>query len=78
MHKRPEPTGMYEARREHDACGIGAVANLSGKPDHGILEYGREIIENFQHRGAASADESTGDGSGILSVFITTFRLVKS
>jgi len=69
---------MYEARREHDACGIGAVANLSGKPDHGILEYGREIIENFQHRGAASADESTGDGSGILSVFITTFRLVKS
>ncbi len=66
MQEIPENEGMYEARREHDACGIGAVANISGKPDHAILEYGREIIENLQHRGAAGADESTGDGSGIL------------
>jgi len=58
--------GLYETRREHDACGIGAVVNISGKRDHGIIEYGKEVILNLHHRGAAGADEVTGDGAGIL------------
>ncbi len=58
--------GLYEARREHDACGIGAVVNISGKQNHSILEYGKEILVNLHHRGAAGADETTGDGAGIL------------
>jgi glutamate synthase domain-containing protein 2/glutamate synthase domain-containing protein 1/glutamate synthase domain-containing protein 3 len=58
--------GLYEARREHDACGIGAVVNISGKRDHSIIEYGKEILTNLHHRGAAGADETTGDGAGIL------------
>jgi len=58
--------GLYEARREHDACGIGAVVNIFGKKDHSIIEYGKEIILNLHHRGAAGADETTGDGAGIL------------
>ena len=58
--------GLYETRREHDACGIGAVVNISGKSDHSIIEYGREILVNLHHRGAAGADETTGDGAGIL------------
>jgi len=58
--------GLYEARREHDACGIGAVVNISGARDHQIIEYGRQIIQNLHHRGAAGADETTGDGAGIL------------
>ena len=62
----PKDQGLYEARREHDACGIGAVVNISGRRDHAIIEYGRQILLNLQHRGAAGADESTGDGAGIL------------
>ncbi len=67
MSKHPfRDQGLYESRREHDACGVGAVVNISGKKEHGILELGRQILENLQHRGAAGADESTGDGAGIL------------
>jgi glutamate synthase (NADPH/NADH) large chain len=58
--------GLYEVRREHDACGIGAVVNINGRRDHSILEYGRQILVNLAHRGAAGADETTGDGAGIL------------
>lgn len=58
--------GLYEVRQEHDACGIGAVVNISGKKDHSIIEYGRQILLNLHHRGAAGADEMTGDGAGIL------------
>ena len=63
---RPTDQGLYEQRREHEACGIGAVVNLSGKRDHRILEHGKAILLNLMHRGAAGADESTGDGAGIL------------
>ncbi len=58
--------GLYETRQEHDACGIGAVVNISGAKDHSIIEYGKEILLNLHHRGAAGADEKTGDGAGIL------------
>ena len=58
--------GLYEVKTEHDACGIGAVVNICGKADHSIIDYGREILINLHHRGAAGADETTGDGAGIL------------
>ena len=66
MAKNTKKQGLYEPRREHDACGIGAVVNINGKRDHSIIEYGREILVNLHHRGAAGADEVTGDGAGIL------------
>ena len=64
--EKPTDQGLYEAQREHDACGIGAVADILGRRQHAILEYGKQILLNLQHRGAAGADESTGDGAGIL------------
>jgi glutamate synthase domain-containing protein 2/glutamate synthase domain-containing protein 1 len=63
---KPKDQGLYESRREHDACGIGAVANINGERNHSIIEYGKEILVNLHHRGAAGADEVTGDGAGIL------------
>ncbi len=66
MPLRLKNQGLYEVRREHDACGIGAVVNISGERNHSILEYGKEILVNLHHRGAAGADETTGDGAGIL------------
>lgn len=59
-------SGLYDSRYEHGSCGIGAVVNISGRQDHSIIEYGKEILLNLRHRGAAGADEITGDGAGIL------------
>ena len=67
MPLMPKDQGLYEARREHDACGIGAVVNISGEKDHLIIQYSKEILLNLHHRGAASADNVTGDGAGVLS-----------
>ena len=66
MGHRPEDQGLYEARREHDGCGIGVVVDISGQRDHSIIEYGKQVLLNLHHRGAAGADEVTGDGAGIL------------
>ncbi|NLW87810.1 MAG: glutamate synthase large subunit [Planctomycetes bacterium] len=66
MNEYPKQTGLYDPRHEHDACGIGAVVNISGKADHSIIVRAREVLMNLQHRGAAGSDESTGDGAGIL------------
>jgi glutamate synthase (NADPH/NADH) large chain len=66
MQKTYQNQGLYENRREHDGCGIGVVVNISGGRDHSIIEYGKEILLNLRHRGAAGADEITGDGAGIL------------
>jgi len=56
----PKPRGFYEPAREHDACGIGAVVNISGRREHEIIEYAWQVLLNLQHRGAAGADEATG------------------
>jgi glutamate synthase domain-containing protein 2/glutamate synthase domain-containing protein 1/glutamate synthase domain-containing protein 3 len=62
----PEAQGLYDPRFEHDACGIGAVVNISGQASHAIIENARQVLINLLHRGAAGADEKTGDGAGIL------------
>ena len=71
----PNDQGLYEARREHDSCGIGAVVNISGQRSHQILEYARQVIENLHHRGAAGSDGITGDGGGILFQIAESFFL---
>jgi glutamate synthase (NADPH/NADH) large chain len=58
--------GLYRNEYEHDACGIGFVANISGKKENAILERGLQVLERMEHRGAESADNKTGDGAGVL------------
>ncbi|MET0382825.1 MAG: glutamate synthase-related protein [Burkholderiaceae bacterium] len=58
--------GLYDASREHDACGVGFVAHIKGKRDHSIVAQGLKILENLDHRGAVGADKLMGDGAGIL------------
>ncbi len=62
----PSARGLYDPQWEHDACGIGAVVNISGRRNHAIVEYGKQVLLNLMHRGASGADELTGDGAGIL------------
>ncbi|MDR2633053.1 MAG: glutamate synthase large subunit [Treponema sp.] len=58
--------GLYQKEAEHDSCGIGFVADIKGRPSHGIVQRGLEVLERMEHRGAESADNKTGDGSGVL------------
>ncbi len=58
--------GLYDPSYEHDACGVGFIANLKGKKSHEIVRKGIEILENLEHRGAVGAEKNSGDGAGIL------------
>ena len=62
----PEPQGLYDGAHEHDACGVGFVANIKGKKSHDIIEQGLTILCNLTHRGAVGADPKASDGAGIL------------
>ncbi|MGA8012951.1 MAG: glutamate synthase large subunit [Candidatus Acidiferrales bacterium] len=62
----PEPQGMYRPENEHDACGLGFVANIEGQKSHDIVLKGIQILVNLTHRGACGCDPETGDGAGIL------------
>ncbi|MFC0674841.1 glutamate synthase large subunit [Brachybacterium hainanense] len=63
---RPSATGLYRPEDEHDACGVALVATLRRKPGHDIVAGALTALENLDHRGAVGAEESTGDGAGIL------------
>jgi len=58
--------GLFDPRREHDACGVGFIANLKGGKTHKIIEDALCILQNLEHRGAVGADPIAGDGAGIL------------
>ena len=51
---------------ERDACGIGFVADVTGRADRRVVELGLEGLAKLRHRGAFAADEQTGDGAGVL------------
>ncbi|HEX6859590.1 MAG TPA: glutamate synthase large subunit [Caulobacteraceae bacterium] len=62
----PARQGLYDPRNEHDACGVGFVANIKGLKSHEIVRQGLQILVNLDHRGAVGADPLVGDGAGIL------------
>ncbi|WP_344382056.1 glutamate synthase large subunit [Streptomyces thermolineatus] len=57
---------MYDPRNEHDACGVGFVATLTGEADHALVEQALTVLTNLEHRGATGAEPDSGDGAGIL------------
>ncbi|MDP3921174.1 MAG: glutamate synthase large subunit [Candidatus Omnitrophota bacterium] len=58
--------GLYDPRYEHDACGVGFLANIKGKKSHEIIEQAITVLLNLDHRGACGCEADTGDGAGIL------------
>jgi len=62
---RLETSGLYDPREEHDACGVGFVAALDGKPRRAVVEAAINALKAVWHRGAVDADGKTGDGAGI-------------
>ncbi len=65
-HGLPPAHGLYDPRNEHDACGVGFLANIKGKKSHDIIARGIQILCNLHHRGAVGADPLDGDGAGCL------------
>jgi glutamate synthase domain-containing protein 2/glutamate synthase domain-containing protein 1/glutamate synthase domain-containing protein 3 len=61
------PESMYNPEEEHDSCGVGFVAAISGQRSNRILHQGLTAVCNMAHRGAIDADAKTGDGSGVLT-----------
>ncbi|MCX6627716.1 MAG: glutamate synthase large subunit [Candidatus Solibacter sp.] len=62
----PPAQGLYDPHHEHDACGIGFVANIKGQKSHDIIVKGIQVLINLTHRGACGCDPETGDGAGVL------------
>src|SRR3954469_17709914 len=56
----------FDPTREHDACGVGFVADASGARTHEVVAMALEAVARVAHRGAASTDNS-GDGAGLLT-----------
>lgn len=72
---------LYDPSFEHDACGVGMVADLTARPSNATILDALTILENLEHRGASGSDVDSGDGAGILiqmpDAFIrTTFDAV--
>src|ERR1700722_7820381 len=59
--------GLYDSQNEHDACGVGFVADLTGERRHDTVSRALTVLRNLDHRGAKGSDPDTGDGAGILT-----------
>lgn len=64
--RQPKQLGLYDAAKEHDACGVGMLVNIHGGKSHELVESALKVLENMRHRGAEGADNKTGDGAGIM------------
>ncbi|MBB5921325.1 glutamate synthase (NADPH/NADH) large chain [Actinoalloteichus hoggarensis] len=62
----PGPQGLYHPDDERDSCGVAMVADVKGRRSHDIVRDALIALANLDHRGAAGAEPSSGDGAGIL------------
>src|ERR1700683_3407653 len=58
---------------DHDACGVGFIAQLGGPASHGVIERGLEALSRLAHRGGVDADGRSGDGAGLLVALPNVF-----
>ncbi len=58
--------GLYDPRFEHDACGVGFVADLSGRKSADILAKSIQVLLNLRHRGACGSENNTRRRRGHL------------
>jgi glutamate synthase domain-containing protein 2/glutamate synthase domain-containing protein 1/glutamate synthase domain-containing protein 3 len=70
----PRPS-LIDPRFDHDSCGVGFVATLSGQPSHDILDKALTALARLAHRGAVAADGKSSDGIGISTAIPRDFLL---
>ena len=56
---------LYDPRFEHDACGVGFVAESRLGPSERVVPLALAALAAMAHRGATAADARTSDGSGL-------------
>ena len=44
---------LYDPMNEHDACGVGLVANINNVASHQIVLQGITVLKRLMHRGAS-------------------------
>ena len=64
---------LYDAIYEHDACGVAFIADIKGRKSHATITQSLIALKNLKHRGAAGAEENSGDGAGLLAQIPHTF-----
>jgi len=52
---------------DHDACGVGFVAQLGSAGSREVVERALEALRRLGHRGGLDADGRSGDGAGLLT-----------
>src|SRR5215472_10586175 len=57
----------YNYADDHDACGVGFLAQLGGRGSHELVERALEALARLAHRGGVDADGRSGDGAGLLT-----------
>jgi len=62
----PSSVGLYNPAYEHDACGVAMVVDMHGRRSRDIVDKAITALLNLEHRGAAGAEQNSGDGAGIL------------
>jgi glutamate synthase domain-containing protein 2/glutamate synthase domain-containing protein 1/glutamate synthase domain-containing protein 3 len=63
--KRPPVAPLYDPQFEHDACGIGFVADGWGRNRDRVLPLALGGLAALGHRGAFGADGESSDGAGV-------------
>ncbi len=58
---------LYDSRWEHDACGTGFLAQVSGEASHALVQTALAALARLTHRGAQDAEAEAYDGAGILT-----------
>ena len=61
----PHVVGLYDPADEHSSCGVGFIADRTGKPRREVVLKAIKALKSIWHRGAVDADGKTGDGAGI-------------
>ena len=74
----PAQPSLIDPRFEHDSCGVGFVATLSGQPSHDILSKALTALARLAHRGAVAADGKSSDGVGICTAIPRNFLLASA
>ncbi|MGV0993478.1 MAG: glutamate synthase large subunit [Mycobacterium sp.] len=62
----PTSVGLYNPIYEHDACGVAMVVDMHGRRSRDIVDKAITALVNLEHRGAAGAEQNSGDGAGIM------------
>ncbi len=62
----PTSVGLYNPIYEHDACGVAMVVDMHGRRSRTIVDHAITALLNLEHRGAAGAEQNSGDGAGIM------------